>query len=324
MLGIDVSKENLVATLLDPTTQKVRWERTVPNTAAGVRQLLRRLPADCSCVLEPTGRYSLLVVEHARAAGRSVLLAPPRKAKNYLKSLPTRAKTDRLDSQGLVRYALAVPLKPYPVKSTAAEQLDQLLTARKGLSDARRSLKQRIAELPHAATRLQESVASLDAQLKQLDREIEQVVQAHAEFEPVARVRQVPGIGPVTAAAAVCVLQQKQFTHPDQFVAYIGLDVKVLRSGKRQGQLGLSKEGDAELRRLFYCCAQSTLKNPKSPFYAHYERERQKGLKSTGALNAVARKMARLCWSLVKHGTNYAPERIYQQPPPRQNAEPDA
>jgi hypothetical protein len=85
--------------------------------------------------------------------------------------------------------------------------------------------------------------------------------------------------------------------------------------------LGLSKEGDAELRRLFFCCAQSTLRHRDNPFKAQYARERKKGLTSTGALNAVARKLARLCWSMVHHGTNYDPVRVYQRPNTRQ---PDA
>src|SRR5436190_537561 len=38
MLGIDVSKDNLVCTLLDPVTRQVRWEKTVPNTEAAVRK----------------------------------------------------------------------------------------------------------------------------------------------------------------------------------------------------------------------------------------------------------------------------------------------
>jgi transposase len=138
-------------------------------------------------------------------------------------------------------------------------------------------------------------------------------VNKHPEFEAVLRLREVPGIGLVTAAAAASRLKEKQFGHPDQFVAYIGLDVRTQQSGKRAGELGLSKEGDAELRRLFYCCAQSSVRIVQSPFKTQYERERKKGLSSTAALNAVARKMARMCWSMVHHGTSYNPERVHQK-----------
>src|SRR5207248_2190768 len=58
MLGIDVSKDQLTCALLDPTSKQLVWERTVPNSAAGITQLLLATPSAAPWVLEPTGRYS--------------------------------------------------------------------------------------------------------------------------------------------------------------------------------------------------------------------------------------------------------------------------
>jgi transposase len=91
------------------------------------------------------------------------------------------------------------------------------------------------------------------------------------------------------------------------------LDVGVRQSGKKNGQTGLTKQGDGELRRLLYLAAQSNLRSRNSPFKAQYEKERAKGLSSTAALCAVARKLARLAWSLHRHRTPYDPQRVYQQ-----------
>lgn len=98
--------------------------------------------------------------------------------------------------------------------------------------------------------------------------------------------------------------------------------VAIRQSGKKNGQRGLTKQGDAELRRLLYLAAQANLRTKDSPFKAHYERERAKGLSSTAALCAVARKLARLCWSLAKHGTTYDANRVYQQNPRRETPTP--
>jgi transposase len=314
MLGIDVSKETLVCTLLDPATKTVRWTRAVPNSPAGVQQLLERTSREQAWVLEPTGRYSLAVVQQAQQPGRTVLLAPPRQAQRFLQSIQSRAKTDRLDSEGLARFALSLPLVPYPIKPAAVEHLDQLLAARKGIAQAISRLRQQAAELPHAAAPLQQAIADLEAQERVLERQIRTLTRQEPELAPrVAALRQVPGIGLVTATAAVARLTAKQFGHPDQFVGYVGLDVAVRQSGKRAGALGLTKQGDAELRRLFYLCAQANLRIKDSPFREQYERERQKGLSSTAALNAVARKLARLCWSLVAHSSPYDPARVYRQ-----------
>jgi len=322
MLGIDVSKAQLSTTLLDGRDGRVCWDLVVPNTPAGVQVLLHRTPQASPWVLEPTGHYSGPVARQAQAAGRTVLMASPRRAKAFLAAVRPRAKTDRLDSEGLARYARAVALRPYPLKTPAMEALDQLLRARKGLSQSLARLRQQRASLPAAAEALDGAITDLTSRLSALDR---QIAAQRRDALPAAQALQtVPGVGPITATAVASCLQSKGFTHPDQFVAYIGLDVRVRDSGTRRGRRALSKQGDPELRRLLYLCAQANLRrrDPENPFKAQYERERAKGLSSTAALNAVARKLARTCWSLHRHRTTYVPTRVNRQPPPLDRTRP--
>jgi transposase len=311
MLGIDVSKEQLTCAFLEATTKRLLWETTVPNSPQGVAQLLQRTPEAAPWVLEPTGRYSAAVVRQARTAGRSVLLAVPRRAHHFLQSLPHRAKTDRLDSRGLGLYALSVSLREYPLPTPAVERLHQLLTVRKTLAHDLARYQLQCQALPLGQELLAPVIAATQAQLKELDR---QIAAAQSDFPLMARLQQVPGIGPVTAAQAAARLAASDFPTSDQFVSFIGLDVRVRQSGQRQGHEGLTKHGDAELRRLFYLCAQASLRAQDSPFVAQYEREQKKGLAKTAALCAVARKLARLCWSLSRHDGDYDPERVYRHP----------
>ncbi len=318
MLGIDVSKHTLACSLLDPLSKELQWWGSVPNSADGVRQLLELAPPETPWVLEPTGRYSLLAVHLATQAGRRVLLAGPREAKAFLQSQSPRAKTDRVDSKGLAAFALSQPLRPYPVKSEAIEQLEQLLRARRGVAHALTSLKQQRTDLPLAAASLEGSIGALEEQLKQLDAEIAKFVADPEEFPEVATLDAVPGIGILTAATVGACLKSKQFQHPDQFVAYAGLDLTVRESGQSRGRRTLSHRGDAEIRRLLYLAAQTNLRCKDSPFRAQYLREREKGLAATQALCAVARKLARVCWSLVEHWTTYQADRVHRQAHPHE------
>lgn len=312
MLGVDVSKATLVCAFVEPTTRQCAWEVTVPNTAAGIARLVQRVPVESAWVVEPTGRYSDLVVRAGRAAGRAVLLAQPKRARAFLASLSPRAKTDRVDSRGLAMYGVSVPLMPFPHKSEAMQQVEQLLQARKGISESMARLRQQQQALPYAASPLAAAIAALADQQAELDR---QIAVATCATTAVARLDAIPGVGPVTAAAVATCLAGKRFDHPDQFVAYVGLDVRVRESGQRRGQGSLSKQGDAELRRLLYLCAQANLRvrDPENPFKAQYARERAKGMSSTAATCAVARKLARTCWSLVRHDTMYDAKRVGQQ-----------
>ena len=94
-----------------------------------------------------------------------------------------------------------------------------------------------------------------------------------------------------------------------------GLDLRVSQSGQRRGHFGLSKHGDAELRRLLYLAALSAGNSTRDDtFVKRYQREQAKGLTKPAALNAVARKLAKVAWSIVTHGTTYDPKRVDCQP----------
>jgi transposase len=329
MLGVDVGKAELHGTWRDPETRAIRWQGAVPNSGAGIARLLRRAP-EGPVVVEPTGRYGEPLVRAVQAAGRVALLAPPRKARAFLWVEQPRAKTDRVDSAGLALYGLSGRLRPYPLPSDAVDQVRQLLAARRGLSGSLAALKQQQAALPRAAEALAPAIAALARQVAALDRQLAAPVDADgAPGAPAATaasgaapslasaraLRAVPGIGPVTAAALAACLVDKRFTSADQFVAYVGLDVRVHQSGRRQARAGLSKHGDAELRRLLYLAAQAGARCRADRTVAdRYARERAKGLAPTAALNAVARNLAKLAWSIVTHGSTYDPARVHTQP----------
>lgn len=316
MVGVDVGKKTLVCCVSDDKTRDPLDRRTFPNSVAGIEELLEWLPARAPLVIEPTGRYSQLAVRTAVAAGRVVLLAPPRESHLFNKSLNIRAKTDKIDSYGLALFGLSRNLRPFPTMTDNQERVNQLLRARRGLSQMVARMTQQCQELPEARPALKVVIEQTKTSIKQLDAQVKQLVSATPELRCARELLRVHGIGPVSAAALATCLGSRNFENSDQFVAFVGLDVRVIQSGKRSGTMGLTKHGDAELRRLLYLCAMASLRSPASPFRAQYERELAKGtMKRTGALCAVARKIARVAWALMKRGAVYNPERVHQAPP---------
>lgn len=316
VLGIDVSKQTLHSTLLAEGETPL-WRRVDQNAPAGLAALLEVAPAQATWVLEPTGRYHLAAVATALAAGRQVLCAEPRAAKLFLRSRDPRAKTDRLDSLGLALYGRAQELPAFRPRNPVANELHDLLAARKGLSLARSRLTQQARELRWGTAAVEAAIASLSAQLARLDAQVAELVRSTDSLEVVRRLEQVPGIGPVTAASLAARLVAGDFLRADAFVAYAGLDITVRQSGQSQGRGRLSRRGDAELRRLLYLAAMAACRARHSPFAAQLARERAKGLSLTAAYNVVARKLATLAWSMHRHGTSYEPDRVYRPPTPR-------
>ncbi len=88
-------------------------------------------------------------------------------------------------------------------------------------------------------------------------------------------------------------------------VAFAGMDPRPRDSGTKRGQRRLSKRGPAEGRRLLFNAAMAGI---KSPVWApRYEQCRARGLASTEALIAIARKMLRVAFTLYKTQTDFNP-----------------
>lgn len=314
-LGIDVSRDWLDCALLDAGADRPRWERQVPRTAAGIARLARNTPEGVPWVMEPTGRYSQEVAQLARERGQQVLLAPTKAARCVLAGLRAgAARTDRTDSVGLARFAQVRRLRDYPLKSALMDEVDQLLQTRAALAATLSQLRAQQRDLPRAAHCYVAPVAALVAEVAALDRELDARMTTEPALAAARELDRVPGVGPVVALALASRLESRGFVHPDQFVAYCGLQLTYKDSGKKSGRRTLSKHGDAELRRLLYLAAMANLRCRESPFRDQYQRELAKGLPTTGALCAVARKLAKVCWSLHHHRATYDPQRVHRQP----------
>jgi transposase len=308
MIGIDVAKDALTACRWDASGEDLVWEKSYPNTASGVEALLAEAPPEMAWVLEPTSRYGELAVALAQGAGRRVLLAPPAAAKHYLKSEHPRAKTDKVDARGLARYGNQAKLREYRLKPAPLQVLWQLLQMRCKLAHCLAALRQQAGILPEAAPTMEEAIRDFQRHLLRLTKEIER---AGRKVELFPRLREVPGIGPVTAAALTVRLLSGEFAKASSFIAYMGLDLRVHESGTHKGKRGLTKRGDAQLRWLLYLAARATLRDSRAAaFQSYYARKVAEGWSKTGVICMLARKLARTAWAMAKSGEPYHPERV--------------
>ena len=314
VLGVDVAKATLSVCLMRQSDRAVLAECTLDNSEEKIRDFLADIEKDILknlCVaVEPTGTYWYLIADLSLASDCKVVCAQPRYAKKFLQSLNPRVKNDRLDAKGIALYALSMDLNEYQPKSESVTELEELLSLRRKVSETVAYYKQFAKSSRAGADLAERFMASHKEMIADLDRRLRQALHA---FEPAKRLVKVPGFGDVTTAALVARLTSIDFKNSDAFVAYVGLDLKVQESGEYRGRRRLSHNGDAELRRLLYLAAQSTIRSKGSPFAQIYQRHTapERGLASTEAICVVARKLARTAWSMVKYNTEYNPARVF-------------
>jgi len=92
-------------------------------------------------------------------------------------------------------------------------------------------------------------IGSLTERIRDYERHLEEISKEH--YPETAPLRQVEGIGPLTALTFVLTLEDPySFERSRSVGAYLGLVPARDQSGERDPQRRISKEGDQMLRRL--------------------------------------------------------------------------
>ncbi len=159
---------------------------------------------------------------------------------------------------------------------------------------------------------LVEQIHQLTQQIRSLDREIETLCETR--YPETETLRQIPGVGALTALAYVLTLEDPhRFRRSRQVGAYLGLRPRRRQSGKEDPMLRITKAGDPFLRRLLVQSAHYILGplGPDTDLRRFGERLIARGGRAARkkALVAVARKLAVLLHRLWVTGEVYEPLR---------------
>jgi transposase len=155
-----------------------------------------------------------------------------------------------------------------------------------------------------------EQIGSLTERIRDYDRKLETVSEAH--YPETQLLRQVEGIGSLTALTFVLTLEDPhRFKKSRSVGAYLGLVPATDRSGERDPQKRISKEGDQMLRKLLVGSAHYVLGpfGSDSDLRRHGEKIASRGGKNSKnrAAVAVTRKLCVLLHRLWVAGEIYDP-----------------
>ena len=333
-VGIDVGDRFSQFCRLDVTGEILEEARLHTNTASIEKHFSKLPPA---VIALEAGTHSGWIARMLRLFGHKVIVANPRELASVTKSMK---KSDRNDAEQLARLARAdlKLLKPTYVRSLEAARDAIPLRSRDGFVRARAQLvnvarglaKIEGQRLPATITKNfgERALAVLPAQLASalelllrmidflsmaIEESDQMVAKVMNEKYPEARkLMKVPGVGPITALSFVLTLVEPgRFQQGRNVGAFLGMTPKHKQSGERDPQLGISKAGNGNLRRLLVQCAHHIL--------GHFGTEsalRQWGQKLAArggpnakkrAIVAVARKLSVILHKLWRTGEDYIP-----------------
>lgn len=353
-VGLDVHKDTIAVALLRPGVEVVCDSRTITHTPEAVRKLVASW-ADAGRVQAcyeagPTG-YELHRLLSSLDVSCEVIapaLVPRRPG--------VRVKTDRRDAENLARLYRAGELTPIRVPSLEEEAVRDLVRLREDMKADVLRARHRLStfllrqgriypgrswtkahsawlarqEFPHPAltSTFSHYRTTLDlrlAQLAGLERELEHWAAVPPLSQMVARLICLRGIATLSALTiATEVVDFARFRTPDEFASFVGLVPREHSSGPKERRGGITKTGNAHVRRVLVEAAwhyrhrpavgenlrRRSLGQPPEVLAAcfetqerlsrRYQRLTGRGKRSPVAAVAVARELSRAIWHLMR------------------------
>jgi transposase len=303
IVGVDVAKNELVI-----YQAELDLLETISNDKAAIKKWLKALPAPVDLAIESTNIYHLAFADLAYDAGCTIYMVGGYELSHYRKGVNIRAKTDALDAKLLARYLKNEyeELHPWVPPSPLYRRLLSLFRRRAALVQARVGLVQSWANEPLLKSAFADQVASM----QRLETLVEKMINDHLKeaglLSQLKRCMKVEGVGFLTGARLIAAFQRGDFRNADAFIAFLGMDLRVSRSGQKDGRRSLTKRGDPEARRLLHNAAMSASRTPT--WRGFYEEQRARGFSTTQALVILARKLARVVFALLKGQSEYQPK----------------
>lgn len=332
VVGVDLGDRSSQLCRLDTETGALLEERRLSTTSASLQRYFSSLAQ--SRVIIESGTHTPWVRRLLETLGHEVIVANPSKVRAISSS---RRKTDERDARCLAQLGRVDPelLSPVHARSEEAQQALSVVRSREGLVKARTMLINQVRgtvksfgarlpscsaesfarrapeELPSCLKGALEPLLAVIADLNELIARFDRDVEAWCQRFPVTqRLRQIKGVGPLTALVFVLTLgNPHRFPRSRAVGAYLGLVPASRNSGDSAPQLSITKQGDRLLRRLLVQAAHyilgpfgqdSTLRNFGLRLC---ERGGKNGKKR--AVVAVARKLAVLLHRLWVSGEDY-------------------
>jgi transposase len=319
-IGIDVSKAKLDCSLLLDAADSKRRVKSVANSRTGIAELLawgakhQVAVHELHAILEGTGVYHEQAALALADAGATVSIVNPAQVKDFGRSLGIRTKTDGVDSWILARYGALLNPKPWVPPTQEARTLQALLSRREAVAQDLQRERNRLEKAEATDTpplihqSLADSIVFLEKQLAKLQQDIDDHINKYPRLKADRDLlTSIPAVGPQVGNHLLSVMHNHHFKSAEQLAAYLGLVPVERQSGTSiLGRSRLSKAGPARIRAvLFMAAVVGTRHNPH--LKALYQRLQDRGKTKMSALGAAMRKLAHLCFGVLRTRQPYHP-----------------
>jgi transposase len=296
--GIDVSKDRLDVAVWPSADETYATSRD----AAGLVDLVAWLRghAVARVGLEATGGYERSVVAALEAAGIVVVILNPLRVRRFAEAKGRLAKNDRADAAAIAQFTALLAEDREP-RDRSNVRLGEYMLVRRQIQGAITDCINQLEHLHDPVLRrlLGRQQASFERQIKRLDQQIAALVaETPAWSSLAARLRTVPGVGPVLAYTFIALLPELGQLDRRAVASLVGVAPFDDDSGKRNGQRSI-KGGREAVRCVLYMAA--LVAKRRNPVIAAFAK-RLVGKKPKVIIVACMRKLLVIINAIIREG----------------------
>jgi transposase len=300
-VGIDVSKERLDVHVR-PSGQTFAAARDGKGLEPLVSELRQLAPA--LIVLEATGGFELTVAAALAAVGLPLAVVNPRQIRDFARATGRLAKTDALDAQIIALFAERIRPDPRPLADADSQTLAELVARRRQVIEmiGMESNRLRQARDLRVQRTIKATLKTLEAQLVQLDREINDTVKGSPAWRAADDLlTSVPGVGNITSCTLMADLPELGQLDRRRIAALVGVAPINRDSGQMRGRRTIAG-GRTDVRNALYMAALSAIRwNPV--ISEHYRNLVDRGRPKKVALVACMRRLLGILNAIVRTKT---------------------
>ena len=310
VIGIDVSKQTYDASFFN---KNGKWEHNVyHNNKTGFKKLLKDSGTDSVFVMEATGPYYLELATYLYEKGANVSVVNPLVIKRYSQMKMIRAKTDKKDAQTIANYGMEQPLKDWSPTDDVIYKMQQIDTLIASYQKQLTMLNNQLEAFTSSGKTEASAKRSINKMIKNLKAEIEKLQKKNKELaekeyaETMELLKSIPGIGDKTAIMLLIITNNfSKFENYKQLIAYVGFSPRIYQSGTSvNGKGHINKIGNSKARKVLYMASWSAKRYNKQAIEM-YERLKLKGKPERVIKVAIANKLIKQAFAIVKSGKKY-------------------
>lgn len=295
---------------------------TLKQTPAAWQGLVDKLnvlspdPRTCLVVMEATGTYWMQMALYLHKAGFVLSVINPIRSRYFARLQLQHTKTDEIDARLLAHLGMVMKPALWTPPPAIYDELQQRLAYRDDCVAMRVQERNRLHALLHHSTivssiqhRLETHIQHLSQQIKELDREIDKLLNsAHVWAASALYLQSIPGIGANTAAWILTATLNFTACHsPEEATAFAGLAPHMRQSGTSlHSKRSIGHGGHQRLRQALYLAAVPALRF-NSIIQTFYRRLVARGKPKQVALCAAARKLLHIAWAVVTKQSLFDP-----------------